>query len=73
MGHRLDNLCRFLERLVTALLGPQPLCYRPAASLWVKLLALALLAAVVAFGIAASWGRLRADDGAARRTAHPRR
>jgi hypothetical protein len=57
MGRRLDTLDRALERLVTALFGPQPLGYRPAPSLWAKVVALAFLAAVVAFGIVASWGQ----------------
>jgi hypothetical protein len=38
------------------LFGPQPLGYRPAPGLWAKLVALVFLAAVVAFGIVASWG-----------------
>jgi hypothetical protein len=42
--------------MVTVLFGPQPLGYRPAPSLWAKLVALAFLAAVVALGIVASWG-----------------
>jgi hypothetical protein len=56
MGRRLDALDRALERVVTVLFGPQPLRYRPAPTLWAKLVALALLAGVVAFGILASWG-----------------
>jgi hypothetical protein len=54
MGRRLDALDRALERVVTALFGPQPLGYRQAPGPWVKLLALAFLAAVVAFGVVAS-------------------
>jgi hypothetical protein len=73
MRRHLDTLDRSLERVAMLLFGPQPLGYRPAPGLWAKLVALVLLAAVVAFGIVASWERLRADDGAARRTAHPRR
>jgi hypothetical protein len=45
-----------VERVATLLFGPQPLGYRPAPGLWAKLVALAFLAAVVAFGILASWG-----------------
>jgi hypothetical protein len=56
MGHRLDALDRGLERLATLLFGPQPLGYRLAPSLWAKLVALAFLVAVLAFGIVASWG-----------------
>jgi hypothetical protein len=53
--HQLDALDRALERVVTALFGPQPLGYRQAPGLWAKLIAVAFLAAVVAFGIVASW------------------
>jgi hypothetical protein len=56
MGRRLDALDHALERVVAALVGTQPLGYRPAPGLWAKLVALAFLAAVVAFGIVASWG-----------------
>jgi tetratricopeptide (TPR) repeat protein len=56
MGRRLDALDHALERVVTLLFGPQPLGYRPAPALWAKLVALAFLAAVVAFGVVASWG-----------------
>jgi hypothetical protein len=56
MERRLDALERLLERVVTALVGPQPLGYRPAPGLWAKLVALVFLATVVAFGIVASWG-----------------
>jgi len=53
--HRvLDTLDRVLERVVTAVFGPQPLGYRPAPSLWARLLALAVFAALVAFGLMAS-------------------
>jgi hypothetical protein len=51
MGRRLD---RALVRLVTLLFGPQPLGYRPAPGLWAKVVALAFLAAVLAFGVVAS-------------------
>jgi hypothetical protein len=54
MSRRLDALDRALDRVVTALFGPQPLGYRPAPSLSAKLVALVFLAAVVAFGIVAS-------------------
>jgi hypothetical protein len=56
MGRRLDALDRALERVVMVLFAPQPLGYRPAPSLWAKLAALVLLAALLAFGILASWG-----------------
>jgi hypothetical protein len=57
LGRRLDALDRALELVVTVLFGQQPLGYRPTPGLWAKLVALALLATVVAFGIVASWGR----------------
>jgi hypothetical protein len=55
MARRFDALDRALERLATLLFGPQPLGYRPAPTLWAKLVALVFLAAVVAFGVVASW------------------
>jgi hypothetical protein len=38
------------------LLRPEPLGYGPAPGQWAKLVALAFLATVAAFGIVASWG-----------------
>jgi hypothetical protein len=57
MGRQLDALDRGLERVATVLFGPQPVAYRPAPGLWARRVALAFLAAVVAFGILASWSQ----------------
>jgi len=38
---------------VTVLFGPQPLGYRPAPSLWAKLVALLISATLLAFGMMA--------------------